>query len=251
MLHFKKDQVCFSVTNPGAYLDFIYYKGVHFLAQFSARGKKPRGRDHLCLPVFGKPRKHSTLHGKMPGHGEFRNGDYELLKRQSGIHVPFSLSPESDDAYVWPLVGYVRYAGKGNELRTEIKIWRDADGVEGSAPLNIADHPYWKRWGDMEITMGNFQTTVNSQMKIPEALKIPYTGTVTVQVTETVKVELEMEGNQLIDPQLVLWTDAFGYVCVELAMTHPKHFHTPKGAFVEEKGEPIEVMFTKRFFVQD
>lgn len=251
MLHFKKNQVCFSVTNPGAYLDFIYHQGVHFLASFSAKGKNLRGREHLCLPVFGEPHKHSDLRGKMPKHGAFREKDHELLKRQSGIHIPFTLAPEPEDAYIWPLVGYVRYVGKENELRTEIKIWRDADGVGGLAPINIADHPYWKRWGDVEITMGDFQHIVYSHVTIPEALKIPYTGKVTVQITETVKVELEIEGNQLKDPQLILWTDALGYLCAELAMTNPKLFDTPEGAFVEEEEEPVEVVFTKRFFVED
>ena len=62
---------------------------------------------------------------------------------------------------------------------------------------------------------------------------------------------MEIAGNQLKDPQLILWTDALSYLCVELTMTNPKLFDTPKGAFVEEKGEPVEVVFTKRFFVED
>lgn len=249
MLHDGGEKgISFDVSNTGAYLNWLYYGDVNFLVPFFKKGDKYRGRSHLCLPFFGKPREHSALHGKVRGHGEFRRTQIELQRREWGIHCPFNLVPGEKDAYVWPLQGFVQYRANENELRTEVQVWRDTDGVKGPAPINIADHPYWRNWKRIIVEMNGFSKTIDGP--IPKAMLIPYAGPVSVYLNRSVKVELEIEGNQLIDPQLVLWSDGCHYTCVELAMTHPGMFHSANGAYLEQENGPINVVFTKRLFIE-
>lgn len=236
------------VAELGAYLQELEFKGVNYLAERSFIGEKVRGESHSCLPVFGLPKAHSSLFGKMPGHGEFRRTLFNSQRIPKGIVLPFILSPEKGDAYRWPLEGLVNYEVFGNELRTNVRVRRGFDGIKGLAPINIADHPYWKRYGAIEVKMGSFEMTIDRP--IPDALKIPYTGIVSVHIAKNMRVELEMIGNSLIKPQLVLWSDSNDYACVELAMTHPALFDSPNGAFLKEGGETIKVTFIKRLFVE-
>ena len=99
------------------------------------------------------------------------------------------------------------------------------------------------------MRMGSFGKTFDES--ILKAIKIPYTGIVHVQLTSKIRVEMEIIGNSLVDPQLVIWSDSREYACFELAMTHPDIFDTPKGAFLEAGGKAIKVTFIKRFFVED
>lgn len=189
------------------------------------KDSKKRGGCPPCAPWFGPApefgeQKHGFLR-ELPASAAREDGD------ETRLNLAFFDFGRGN--YRWPLWYTVHYALKDGQLTMWLVVQRSGnDGEEGSAPVNLAFHPYFKGDGnEMPVVIGSSLVSGFSE----KSASIPFNGQNVSIETPKNKIMVHLGGG-FLEPgsALVLWSDdSKRYFCIEPVLQERRAFNTAKG----------------------
>ena len=195
------------------------------------KGSKLRGGIPICFPFFGpSPEGFSEI----SQHGWLRNEMLDLWKEEPS-NVRFRGVNHGRADYPWKLEYLINTALRPDGLELELEVYRLSDGIDASAPINPAFHPYFANLGEMTATVGQQERMV--YVGQDETFSLQENKIIVINLGKK-KVQMILGGDFGGKSCLTLWTDGDKYFCVEPSLTHPNQFGTLEGVYLNQ-GETL------------